>query len=126
MAAASGETPLETPRETPRETPARLTEMASFLTSVTNSDSGKVTQWEFDEQKNEWDVNLEITSKKQNAAHLDLGIIGPKESIWFWTERAEQEDVQKRPVAFQTLFMDLEDGGSATVYMRLVNTRIIV
>ena len=107
------------------ETPPRLTEMASFLGGVIRSDSSKVTDWTFDEEKNEWDVHLEITSDKKNAAHLDLGMLGPKENIWFWTERGDEEDAQKRPVAFQTLFMNLEGGGSATVYMKLVNTKLI-
>ena len=116
---------MAAPGDATGETPARLTEMASFLSSVTNSDSSKVTNWDFDEQKNEWDVHLEITSEKKNAAHLDLGMLGPKESIWFWTERGQEKDAKNRPVTFQTLFMDLEDGGSATVYMKLVNTKLI-
>ncbi len=98
--------------------------MASYLTHATGSDTGKVTEWDFDEKKNEWDVHLEITSHKHKNAYIDLSNLGPTENLSFWTE-SQSIDTQKRPVTTQMLCMDLEGGGSATVYMRMVNTKIV-
>lgn len=106
------------------EIPQRLKDMASYLTSATSSDSGRVVNYEFDEEKNEWDVHLEITSEKHKHAYLDLSTLGPKENLSFWTD-SRSEDAMKRPVTVQILCMDLEDGGTATVYMQMVNTKIV-
>ena len=106
------------------EVPQRLENMTSYLTRATESDEGKVLEWDFDEDKNEWDVHLQITSKKHRDAYLDLSVLGPTETLSFWTD-GQTVDASKRPVTTQILCMDLEEGGTATVYMQMVNTKIV-
>lgn len=106
------------------EVPQRLENMASYLTRATESDEGKVLEWDFDEDKNEWDVHLQITSEKHRNAYLDLSVLGPTETLSFWTD-GQTVDASKRPVTTQILCMDLEEGGTATVYMQMVNTKIV-
>lgn len=100
--------------------------MASFLGSLIHSDENRVTWWDYDEKSNEWDVRLEITSSKYNVVHLDLSLLGPREHIWFWTEKTDPKlsNEGKMPVCYQTLFMNLDAGGSATLYMKLINTKL--
>ena len=94
------------------------------MKAATDSDDGRITKWEFDKVNNEWDVHLKITSKKHKNAYLDLSMLGPAENLSFWTD-SQTEDAMRRPVTVQILCMDLEEGGSATVYMQMVNTKIV-